>query len=130
MSHAQRARRAIDCCNARFECFGVVMIDESQVTRIFDLDQMRSSAVAPGAVLRQRYSLDSEIGRGGMGVVYRATDLELKREVAVKVLSGPPSSEASQRFIREARAAAALNHPHIISVYDVGEFEGRPFFVM
>jgi serine/threonine protein kinase len=110
--------------------FGVVMIDESQVTRIFDLDQMRSSAIAPGAVLRQRYSLESEIGSGGMGVVYRATDLELKREVAVKVLSGPPSSEASQRLIREARAAAALNHPHIISVYDVGEFEGRPFFVM
>jgi tetratricopeptide (TPR) repeat protein len=106
------------------------MTHEAEVTRIMDYRQMRSTAIEPGAVLRQRYSLDSEIGRGGMGVVYRATDLELKRRVAVKVLSGPASSDASQRFIREARAAASLNHPHIISVYDVGESEGRLFFVM
>src|SRR5262245_45649114 len=107
-----------------------LMNNESDVTRIIDYNQMRSTGVEPNSVLRQRYSLDGEIGRGGMGVVYRATDLELKRNVAVKVLSGPPSSQAKQRFIREARAAAALNHPHIISVYDVGESEGRPFFVM
>src|SRR5215510_6667851 len=106
------------------------MNNESDVTRIIDYGQMRSAGVEPGTVLRQRYSLDGEIGRGGMGVVYRATDLELKRRVAVKVLSGPPSSQASERFIREARAAAALNHPHIISVYDVGESEGTLFFVM
>jgi len=90
-----------------------------------------SSAIAPGVVLRQRYRLDSEIGRGGMGIVYRATDLDLMREVAVKVLPDTTSSsDARQRLIREARAAAALNHPHIISVHDVGEAEGMPFFVM
>lgn len=86
--------------------------------------------IGPGLVLRERYRLDSELGRGGMGVVYRAMDLELMREVAVKVLSEAASSEARQRLMREARSAAALNHPHIISVYDVGEADGIPFFVM
>jgi tetratricopeptide (TPR) repeat protein len=104
--------------------------NESQATRIMSREEARSSTIAPGAVLSQRYRLDSEIGRGGMGVVYRATDLELMREVAVKVLSEAASSDARQRLIREARAAAALTHPHIISVYDVGEAQGMPFFVM
>ncbi len=89
------------------------------------------SAIAPGLVLRERYRLESEIGRGGMGIVYRATDLELMREVAVKLLpEAASSSEARQRLLREARAAAALNHPHIVSVHDVGEAGGMPFFVM
>src|SRR6478736_4788837 len=85
----------------------------------------------PNSILRERYRLDSEIGRGGMGIVYRATDLELHREVAVKVMPNASSSlDARQRLMREARAAAALNHPHIISVHDVGEAHGSPFFVM
>ena len=86
--------------------------------------------IAVGDVLRGRYRLDSFIGRGGMGIVYRATDLELMREVAIKVISEATSSDSRDRFIREARAAAALNHPNIISVYDVGESHGTPFFVM
>ena len=103
--------------------------DDSQETRI--MTAVRTSAIAPGVVLRQRYRLDSEIGRGGMGIVYRATDLELMREVAVKVLPETASSpDARQRLMREARAAAALNHPHIISVHDIGEADGVPFFVM
>ena len=106
------------------------MTNDNQATLSMNRDQARSSAFEPGAVLRQRYRLDSEIGRGGMGVVYRATDLELMREVAVKVVSEATSTEACQRLIREARAAAALNHPHIISVHDVGEEQGVPFFVM
>ncbi|MDQ5847249.1 MAG: serine/threonine protein kinase, partial [Acidobacteriota bacterium] len=105
------------------------MSNDLEVTRI--MSDIRPSGIAPGVVLRQRYRLDSEIGRGGMGIVYRAMDLELMREVAVKVLPGNASSaDARQRLIREARAAAALNHPHIISVHDVGEAEGVPFFVM
>src|SRR5262245_55935188 len=106
------------------------MTDDTQPTRSMNWDDSRDSAIAPGAVLRQRYRLDSEIGRGGMGVVYRATDLELMREVAVKVVLEAASSDARQRLIREARAAAALTHPHIISVHDVGEAQGIPFFVM
>src|SRR5262245_54312557 len=106
------------------------MTDDTQTTRSMNWDDAGYSAIAPGVVLRQRYRLDSEIGRGGMGVVYRATDLELMREVAVQVVLEAASSDARQRLIREARAAAALNHPHIISVHDVGEAQGIPFFVM
>lgn len=106
------------------------MTNDQEATRIMT-EQRLTSAIAPGAVLRQRYRLDSEIGRGGMGIVYRATDLELMREVAVKVLpETTSSSDARERLLREARAAAALNHPHIISVHDLGEAEGVPFFVM
>jgi tetratricopeptide (TPR) repeat protein len=84
-----------------------------------------------GTVLRDRYRLDSELGRGGMGTVYRATDLELQREVAVKILSAAShTSDGRQRLIREARAAAALNHPHIVTIHDVGEAAGLPFLVM
>lgn len=107
------------------------MNDDSQATRILSRDAIVDSAIVTGSILRERYRLDSEIGRGGMGIVYRATDLELHREVAVKVLPNATSSlEARQRLMREARAAAALNHPHIISVHDVGEANGSPFFVM
>src|SRR6185369_8755628 len=106
------------------------MVD-SQQTRILP-DELRTTTVPPpGTILRERYRLDSELGRGGMGTVYRATDLELQREVAVKVLSATAhNSDARERLIREARAAAALNHPHIVTIHDVGEVSGFPFLVM
>src|ERR1043165_8307949 len=106
------------------------MVD-SQQTRILP-DELRTSvALAPGIILRERYRLDSELGRGGMGVVYRATDLELRREVAVKILSATSqTSDGRERLVREARAAAALNHPHIVTIHDVGEASGFPFLVM
>src|SRR5215813_3624350 len=106
------------------------MGNDIQATQILYRDDTQYIAMPPGTTLRQRYRLDSEIGRGGMGIVYRATDLELMREVAVKVVSDAGSSDARERLLREARAAAALNHPHIISVYDVGESQGLPFLVM
>jgi tetratricopeptide (TPR) repeat protein len=67
------------------------------------------------------------IGEGGMGTVYRAEDLKLQREVALKVLSGVCSAEedARLRFLREARSAAALNHPNVCTVYEVGEVESE-----
>ena len=104
------------------------MTSDSQATQILPRDSRAS--FSSGNVLRGRYRLDSQIGRGGMGVVYRATDLELHRRVAVKVVSENSSDDARDRLMREARAAAALNHPHIVSVYDVGEVNGLPFFVM
>src|SRR5262249_11995866 len=107
-----------------------ITTSESEVTQILTHDATRPSGIAPGVVLRQRYRLENEIGRGGMGIVFRATDLELKRTVAVKLLSETALPEARERLMREARAAAALNHPHIISVHDVGESEGTPFLVM
>ncbi len=86
--------------------------------------------LASGVVLGSRYRLDDELGRGGMGVVFRATDLDLQRGVAVKILPAVSSDRASVRLLREARAAAMLNHPHIVTVHDVGDDAGRPFFVM
>lgn len=84
-----------------------------------------------GTLLGQRYRLDAEIGRGGMGVVYRGHDTVLQRDVAVKVLSEATLDDESRaRLLREAQSAAQLNHPNIASVHDAGETEGIPFIVM
>jgi eukaryotic-like serine/threonine-protein kinase len=77
------------------------------------------------------YEIVAAIGSGGMGEVYRARDNRLDREVAVKVLPQSFATEAARaRFQREARAASALNHPHICATYDVGEAAGHPYLVM
>jgi len=72
--------------------------------------------------LHQRFRLDAELGRGGMGVTYRAHDTLLDRDVAVKVVNDPNLGETARaRILHEARAAARLNHPNIVTVYDAGE---------
>jgi eukaryotic-like serine/threonine-protein kinase len=85
---------------------------------------------APGARLG-RYTLGPLIGAGGMGEVYRAQDAQLGRDVAIKVLPRSFAADpgATRRFEQEARAAAALNDPAVLSVYDVGVNEGRPYIV-
>lgn len=77
-------------------------------------------------IINDRYRLDQLIGRGGMGAVYEARDLRLGRQVAVKVMLGGGFGHdiALRRFHREAQAVARLNHPNIVSLYDVGELEG------
>ena len=77
------------------------------------------------------YEIVSAIGVGGMGEVYRARDTRLQRDVAVKVLTAGATADADRlmRFEQEARATAALNHPNIVVVYDVGSHEGQPFLV-
>jgi serine/threonine protein kinase/Tol biopolymer transport system component len=76
------------------------------------------------------YRIEAPIGEGGMGVVYRALDTKLNRPVAVKFLSNELADAAARRrFQREAQLASALNHPHILTVYDAGEFEGRQYLV-
>ena len=77
------------------------------------------------------YTITGEIGRGGMGVVYSARDSRLERVVAIKTMSSPEGNEeARQRFWREARAAASVNHPNIGQIYDIGEHQGGLYIAM
>jgi len=79
-----------------------------------------------------RYLIEDRLGGGGMAAVYRARDLELERDVALKVLAVATGDEDEfrKRFLREARVAARLSHPHVVQVYDAGEDGGRPYIVM
>jgi predicted Ser/Thr protein kinase len=84
------------------------------------------------AALAGEYSLQRELGRGGMGVVYLARDVQLDRDVAIKVLPTDlaQASSARERFLREARMAAGLSHPHIVPIHRVADMGGFVFFVM
>ena len=84
---------------------------------------------APGTTIGT-YRLDHQLGEGGMGTVYRATDMKLNRAVAIKFVSADlADASAGRRFQREAQLASSLNHPHILTVYDTGEFDGRQYLV-
>ena len=86
--------------------------------------------VSPGSRLGP-YELLATIGAGGMGEVYRARDVRLNRDVAVKVLplSFAADQERLRRFTLEAQSAGALNHPNILAIYDIGTHEGLPYIV-
>ncbi len=90
------------------------------------------SILKPGTLVAGKYKILEELGHGGMGVVHKAEDVKLKRFVALKFL--PPhlmdSPELKERFLVEAQAAAALNHPNICVIHEVGDDEGRPYIAM
>jgi len=79
----------------------------------------------------ERYTIEAQIGRGGMGSVYRARDSRLGRRVALKVISDHAAGpSAAARLVREARAAAALDHPNAVAIFDAGEVDGTPYIAM
>src|SRR5688572_21023671 len=91
-----------------------------------------SSKVPLGTILEGKFRISREIGRGGMAAVYEAENIDIGKRVAVKILAAEliTSRIVRERFLREARAAAAIRSPYICDVYDSGMFEDRPFLVM
>ena len=90
--------------------------------------------LAPGDTF-DRYTIEAPLGEGGMGEVYLATDTRLQRRVALKLLRSTKADaetwgRAVARMLREARAAAALNHPNVVAIFDVGEINGEPYLAM
>lgn len=108
-----------------WEGAGGLLTDESATPEEGQLNPAIGTIIA-------RYQLIEQLGAGGMGVVYKAKDIRLRRMVALKFLTKARSREpeAIQRFEREARAASALNHPNICILYDISEYERRPFLVL
>ena len=91
-----------------------------------------SQELTPGSLFAEKYQISVLLGNGGMGVVYKAEDIKLKRTVALKLIT-PEALESEERKIRimiEAQAAAALNHPNICTIYDIEDAEGVPFIIM
>jgi serine/threonine protein kinase len=78
------------------------------------------------------YRLEALVGRGGMGVVYRAHDLALDRDVALKLLAPQLANDVSfrERFLTESRVAASLEHPNVVPIHDAGEIDGQLYIVM
>ncbi|MFW9816855.1 MAG: protein kinase [Candidatus Thorarchaeota archaeon] len=97
-----------------------------------DNDRTRTHVVLTKGTMVSHYRIVEKIGAGGMGEVYLADDTKLKRKVALKFLPGHLSGDPDfkTRFVREAEATAKLNHPNIITIYEVSEYNGRPYFAM
>lgn len=90
-----------------------------------------SSVLSPGTTV-ERYRIEQVVGSGSMGEVFRGVDIELKRKVAIKILSERhrDNAELRQRFTREGRAVAAISHPNVVQVFTTGTFDGRPYIAM
>ncbi len=131
---ARRQRLLDDACGDDPE----LRSDVEGLLRSFDsaesgfLETPAASRVLRAGDRLNRYEIVDVIGEGGMGVVYRARDPRLGRSVAIKMLAPMAHTDPApvERFLREARAASALNHPNICTVHDIGEVEGGPYLVL
>jgi serine/threonine protein kinase len=105
---------------------------DGDVERCANDDRALVPSLPTARTLDGKYQLKRVIGRGGMGAVYEATDLRLDRTVAVKAVMASTfeDSIARQRFAREARASARIVHPNVVSVFDLGDFEGGAYLVL
>lgn len=123
-STAPETDRCADC--------GGLLLDGTCAACAFGWMRASGTGAESGESLQDRYQLLECLARGGMGVVYAARDTALRRMVALKVLRGAAFAGAREvaRFTLETKAAAALDHPHIVPVYEVGEEDGEPFFTM
>src|SRR5215471_13629584 len=105
-------------------------LHEDSATSALNLNDRSQEGLLPAGTQIGPYQIEGLIGAGGMGQVYLAQDTRLGRKVAIKFLSTEVADTAGRRrFQREAQMASALNHPHILTVYDAGEFEGRQYLV-
>lgn len=116
-------------CNAGLTSFQLLFFLKSGFWKMAQGDSQQFQILQPGTILNG-YRIEHEIGRGAMAVVYLATQLDLARPVALKVLSAELASDKEyvSRFFNEARAAAALSHPNIIQAYDAGAAEGGIYY--
>ena len=126
--------RAENSLDSRFcaECGAPLDLPETLPASRPKILQKPETGLVSGSVFAGRYKIIQELGRGGMGVVYKANDSKLKRTVALKFL--PPelarNPNAKERFLQEAQVAAALDHPHICTIFEADESENMPFISM
>ena len=127
----QRALRAENDPARRAELLASADPEEREALLMHD-DTVPASGPVRSSLQLGPYRLEARLGAGGMGEVFRARDVRLDRVVAVKLLldRSAPNAGARERFRREARAASAIDHPNICTVYDVGEHDGAPYLVM
>jgi len=131
----QALHAEVESLLATHEEAGSLALPGASLVGALDVQNDASGPVAPTLQLGERlgdYEIQSLVGAGGMGEVYKARDTRLDRTVAIKVLPTHLASDRDRyvRFEREARAVASLDHPHIGALYDVGEHKGRHFLVM
>ncbi len=106
------------------------LIDSSPKSLVREIFSEKATPNLIGTQINQ-YKIISLLGEGGMGAVYLARDTKLERKVAIKFLSDKLSKDTNRpsRFFQEAKSASALNHPNIITVYEIGEVDSKPFIV-
>jgi serine/threonine protein kinase/Tfp pilus assembly protein PilF len=124
----------INPSDARFCGNCGVPLRPSQKVSLTLTETLRASleGLSPGSTFAGRYRILEELGKGGMGVVYKAEDTRLRRTVALKLLPAELTrdEEARRRLVQEAQAAATLDHPHLCTVYEIDETEGKTFISM